>query len=375
MRSSFFNLLLLIGPIVTSGCFGGGGPNKYTDVEPCDGANIINGTWMTETPVGVVYDGNAYGDSITGCQSTEYDFAIAIGGNRNPTGSGETVWGGLVQTGTVQSRDWVHDGGWNTSSADDFAGFTDTDDTLHAGYVQVTCYAESDGRHFACGTHNDYIVDQHNFEFTVDEADPNKATINLYSAGRVFMGDISGTAESDFDCKGANAEADEITMVRVEPTSTFDDQFWLADDENVECTSEAEASESEADKHYKHNNHTVLWWAQFVYNWWDAHKAETNQQQKAAAVTVINQNVEQAYRTVALNFVYDVLNNYHNGGNCYLTITEECTVRALIDRTYLTIHNGNFTFGTLTGPQRRTVDSAAWDFGLMFVAWDEAHNQ
>lgn len=372
-------LSLLAGSIATlllsTGCPGGGGSSKYPTAAPCSGSGVLEGTWVTATQVGVIYDNLSTTSDITGCKSTNYDFQIQIAGNREPDiVLNMTVWGGIFESGDIQTRNWQDNTPWVTNPASHFEAFTpEGHSAQYDGEVQLSC-GTTDDITFTCQPKNDLSILLGQITIKVDSTDPNKATVDLWQDGNVFLGSADAVLSDRLtDCRDAKAQSDKITIVRTDPSSDVLDNgmYELADFNQVDCPTSQEAMPTEPDRATTYNNKNVLQWLKLVRDWWGVNKSKTLAQQKVAAHTTITQYVLQPERAKVEQFVDDLLVNYNaaDPAACYLPqIDAHCRVKLLVDSAYDDVQLINID--SMTSTQHAVVDNTAWAFGKMYKAWD-----
>ncbi len=334
---------------------------KFTDVDPCTGANMIDGQWEPESiPLDPIYDGVSYDNDVTGCQSVDYYIMIDIGGNRNPDYSGATVWGGVENKGTVDVRDWFNATPWVTRDAMDFADYTDSSGVTNNGWSNVSC--SGTGSPFTCESQNDWIISpDRTFTFTVSSSDPDVAT---YADTTYFdyahLGDLGATGDATQDCTFAAYTTSSFTMARVDYTSYAPN--GLGDYEQVVCdtaSTTTSSSTTSADS-WKYNGKSVRTWVFLVRSWWSTNGTKTYAKQITAAKTFVNTYVISKDRAMVNAFVAATLTSYHAYG----------FVQQLIDNGYMTLTPLSST--DTSGETRKLVDEIAWGFGRKFTAWAKA---
>jgi hypothetical protein len=166
------------------------------------------GEWMTDTGFShIVYDGLSYDDSITDCQSIEYDFAFMIGNCygewSTPRTLGAVASGGTMEVKNQSTGSWTN---MDASSFLDFNGWT-------PGVARFLCETDKPNEYIAdCEVDNDYDSFAPDFTFEIDPYDYNRATVyrgSGTSLGEVFLGE-----NGDYDCDGVDTPDATVYMVR-----------------------------------------------------------------------------------------------------------------------------------------------------------------
>ncbi len=167
------------------------------------------GVWETDDGFShIVYDGNSYGDSITDCMSTEYDFALMFGECYEYASIPYAL--GAVTSGGTMDVENQSTGSWATMDASSFLDFNG----LTPGIARVLCYTDKPEEYKAdCEVENDYDSFAPDFYMEIDTGDYNTITVYRGSAssglGEVFLG-----KDGDYNCDGVDTPDATVRLVR-----------------------------------------------------------------------------------------------------------------------------------------------------------------
>lgn len=256
------------------------------------------GVWEPELGLGMMTDGSGWDAMTSDCQTQWMSMTFQLAGLAEDMG-GVYVYGGWTVSGDLEARP--------KGTSDPFVTMDSTEFLTtfgNAGVAGMVC-DQTGELEFTCALDDDTDAILFSATFTLDAADPNRATLDIFSGNMPLGEDSTGT----YDCSNMQGPFP-ITLVRTSTTATVPVAF-AEGNQIAECVEETTGGDTGTAPAVQpppmYNGKAPGQWTRAVHDRWKTTLANGRHQ---AVDTFVNEYVLEPERQDVRNFGHFCVDRY-----------------------------------------------------------------